>query len=210
MTKIASLAMLLLSLVLFAPPAFCQEAGSYSDYHLQAPGFDQSQVNCAAQPVNQYYNPVQQQQGFNQIVSPTQVPQDYQYGGQAYDGGMQQQNFGYQNMPGQNASAYQQQEMALQQTQMAQQLEEVKTSKESQEGFRMSSEFNDKAMNDSNTGAKKIKAKGLGSSMGRLVKGSLRMATPAAGTVASVYLLRAAFGNSMMVMPMGGGMMIAP
>jgi len=60
MIRIASVTLLLLSLTLFASPAFCQESGSYQDYLLQAPGFDQSEVNCAVQPANQYYNPAQQ------------------------------------------------------------------------------------------------------------------------------------------------------
>src|SRR5688572_10692204 len=133
MIRIASATLLLLSLTLFASPAFCQEAGSYQDYLLQAPGFDQGDVNCAVQPANQYYNPVQQQQQqqqFNQIVSPTQVPQDYSQGYDNTAGGSQQ-NFGNQSMPGQKPSAYQQQEMALQQSQMAQQLEDIKNQKQS-------------------------------------------------------------------------------
>lgn len=219
MIRIASLTLLLLSLTLFASPAFCKDAG-YQDYLLQVPGFNEGEVNCAAQPANQYYNPAEQQQQsqYNQIVSPTQVPQ---YGAQGYDsmGGSQQQNFGMQQqsfgtqsfepMPGQKLSAYQQQEMALHQSQMTEQLEDANNQKQLEESFRMSGEFNDKSSDPSS--GKKNKAKGVGSSMGRMLKGGLRYATPAAGTVASVFLLRAAFGGSMVAMPMmGGGMMIAP
>lgn len=212
MIRIASATLLiLLSLTLSASPAFCKDKGSYQNYLLEAPGLNDGDVNCAAQPANQYYNPVQQQQQpqFNQMVSPTQVPQ---YEGQGYDnsgmGGTQQQSFG-QSMPDQKLSAYQQQEMALHQSQMAEQLEDANSQKQLEQSFRMSGEFNDKSSND--TGSKKNKAKGIGSSMGRLVKGGLRYATPAAGMVGSVYLMRAAFGGSMVAMPMmGGGMMIAP
>ena len=92
---------------------------------------------------------------------------------------------------------------------MAEQVEDAHNQKQLEQSFRMSGEFNDKSSNDS--GTKKNKAKGIGSSMGRLVKGGLRYATPAAGMVGSVYLMRAAFGGSMVAMPMmGGGMMIAP
>ncbi len=212
MTRITALLLPLLSLVLLAPPAFCQQADSYQDFHLQAPGFDPSEVNCAVQPTNQYYNPVQQPQSqqFNQMVSPTQVPQDYQSAGLWQGQQQPQQNYA---MQGQNSSAYQQQEMALQQTEMAQQLEEVKQSRESGESFRMGSEFNDKGASEIGSGAKKIKGKGIAGSMGRIVKNGMRYATPAAGTVASVYILRAAFGGGMVAMPLpmgGGGMMIVP
>lgn len=208
MKRIASATLLLLCLTLFASPAFCKDKG-YQDYLLQAPEFSEGQVNCAAQPANQYYNPVQQQQPqFNQMVSPTQVPQsDGQYYNSGMDG-MQQQSFG-QSMPDQKLSAYQQQEMALHQSQMNEQMEDAKNQKQLEQSFRMSGEFNDKS-NDSSSG-KKIKAKGVASSMGRMVKGGLRYATPAAGMVGSVFLMRAAFGGSMVAMPMmGGGMMIAP
>lgn len=215
MIRIAFASLLLLALTLFGSPAFCQEVGSYQDYLL--PGFDHGEFAGAPQTANQY-NPNSMQQQvqpqfnqqtqpqFNQIVSPTQVPQDYQSAGQ-FD---PQQNYGTPKVS-ERKSAYEQQEMALQQSEMAQQLEDAKNQQQAEESFRMSSEFNDKSLNDPNTATKKNKAKGVASSMGRMVKGGLRYATPLGGAVASVYLMRAAFGNSMMAMPMmGGGMMIVP
>lgn len=205
-----SVLFLLLCLALMAPPAFCQE-GSYQNYLVPMPTADE--LNVSAQPANQYYNPVQQQGQFNQMVMPTQVPyaQGGQYAGQPMgnDFGYQQQTYVNQTQTPQGMSAYQQQEAAIAQAQMAQQLEEARHSKESEQSFRMSGEVNDK-VNDSYDPNKKSKGKSVANGMGRIVKGATRFATPIAGTVGSFYLLRAAFGNNMMAMPVPGGMMLAP
>jgi hypothetical protein len=197
-----------LCLALAASPAYCQENGGYQNYLVPVPTVDD--LNCAAQPANQYYNPVQQQQ-FNQFNSPAQVPyaQDNQYGQAFGQNGGQQHTLVSQT---QSPSPYQQQEAALEQAQMAQQMEDVKQRKEVDDSFHMSSEFNDKQSKHDSVydSSKKNKAKTVASGLGRLVKGSMRYAAPAAGTVGSVFLLRAAFGGNMMVMPMGGGMMMVP
>jgi len=232
MKRFAAIAMFTLCLALAAPPAFCQDYGSYynSGYQMQGqvPGMmNPNDYNCAAQPANQYYNPmgqdqqfapVQQQQydpmqqqqqfgqpQFNQMVTPTQVP-------------YQQNNQNYQQYNNNAMSPYQQQEQALEQSQMAQQMEEVKQRKEVDDSYHVTSEFNDHsggaAINDSNRGPGKTKAatKAVAGGVGKLMKGSMRYVGPAAGTVGSFFLLRAAFGggNGMMVMPMGGGMMMMP
>lgn len=193
-----------LCLAVAATPAFAQD-GSYQNYLVPVPSADD--LNCAAQPSNQYYNPAQQQGQFNQMVSPTQVP--YGNPGQAFDqSGMQQQQFISQTQVPQGMSPYQQQEAALEQSQMAQQMDDRK---QSEETFRGSSQFNDKQKGSNWDHNKSNKGKAVASGLGRLVKGSMRYAAPAAGTVGSIYLLRAAFGgNGMMMMPMGGGMMVVP
>jgi hypothetical protein len=193
-----------LCLALAVTPAFAQD-GSYQNYLVPVPTAEE--LNCAAQPTNQYYNPAQQQPQFNQMVSQAQVP--WGSPGQAFDqSGMQQQQFVSQTQVPQAMTPYQQQEAAIAQAQMAQQLDDRK---QVDEAFQMSSQFNEKKKDSNWDHNKPSKGKAVANGLGRLVKGSMRYAVPAAGTVGSVYLLRAAFGgNGMMMMPMGGGMMVVP
>ncbi len=192
-----------LCLALAVSPAYAQD-GSYQNYLVPVPTAED--LNCAAQPANQYYNPAQQQPQFNQMVSPAQVP--WGNPGQAFDQSGMQQQFVNQTQVPQGMTPYQQQEAALEQAQMAQQMDDRK---QADETFRMSSQFNEKKKDSNWDHNKPNKGKSVASGLGRLVKGSMRYAVPAAGTVGSVYLLRAAFGgNGMMMMPMGGGMMVVP
>lgn len=212
MKLIAPVLLTIICLTLAVPPALSQQYGGYSG---QVPGL----VNDPS--TGQPYGQPQ----FNQINSQTQVPYGQsQYSAQApgfdaqnvgqsmpyqqYQGGYPQ-NFG--NMQAMNnqqpMTPYQQQEAAIDQAMIDQQLQEMKNRKEAEE-VHLNGTLNEKTSEAKKTKSNRGPSKMGG--VGQSVKnGMLRYGAPAAGAVGSFFLLRAALRNSMLVVP-AGGMMIMP
>jgi hypothetical protein len=167
----------------------------------------QPQFNQAAPQFNQMIMPAQVPFGTAPGAPANQTPHDPYFNTQVQE----QQSYATAGSL-QPLSPYQQQEMALEQAQMAQQLEDLKQRHELDESFRNQGEFNDNGkFSDDPAPAKKSKVKGVANSLGKLVKESAKYAAPVGGAVGSFFILRAALGsNPVMVMPAGGGMMFAP
>lgn len=215
MVKIsAALTFFVFSLYAFAPAASAQQAyGGYAPYYPQsaqqpinynqAPGLVAPEVEPLNIPSNfQAAGTFTPNGGYNSISMQTQVPSQVSQG---FGGG------GFPQTSSQGMSAYEKQELALQESKMMQQLEDLKQRKESDQGYKLSGELDESFDEDNgsdSSGNGGAKVRGMFGKMGRMVKTSMRYAGPAAGTVGSYFLLRAAFQNSSMMIPAGSTIIV--
>ncbi len=141
------------------------------------------------------------QPGYDQVYSPTQVPSPSESNSQGdiTPDNHQPSDPAAMKSGNNSMSAYERQQLALQESKMMQQLEELKQRKEMEESFRLSGELdeNDGKVDDQEDGNGKSKAAMKG--IGKLARGGMKLAVPAAGFVGSYFLMRAAMGNSSFV-----------
>lgn len=104
-------------------------------------------------------------------------------------------NQGYTTSDLNTKSPYEQQELALQEAKMLQELQEIKSKKDKEHGF--SRDFEQGAVSKSKKG-KFMSAMGK---MGTLVKKGAEVAAPAGAAVGTLFIMRAAFGPPATFMP---------
>lgn len=200
------------------PAAYAQQAYGNTGFvpinQVQVPGLNNSM------PYQQVQNNAMYGQYGNQIppqMPPLQNNMNYS-NGQNYQSSQPQQA-SYRSSKSSSLSPYEQQELAIKESKMLQELEAMKASKEQKQGFRHSND-NSFSQNDGivENGYVNKASKGKGKfrrAMGKLgsfVKQGAVAAAPAGAAVGTMFIMRAAFGPPATFMPVAtpGGTAFIP